>query len=85
MKDMKRAAIATLLFVGVFALCIWTGRSSATILPSRSQLLEEMNQAQRSQEIIASLRREVAGETLRRIEQDPMHRYGGQTPVGKNH
>ena len=82
---MRRAVIAVLLFAGVFALGIWTGRSSATVLPSRSQLLEEMNQAQKSQEIIISLKRELARETIRRIEQDPMHRYGGQPLLGKSH
>jgi hypothetical protein len=82
---MRRAAILTLSFVGVFSLGIWTGRYSATILPSRSRLLDEMNQARTSQEIIVNLRRELASETIRRIEQDPMHRYGGQTPVGKSH
>ena len=80
---MKRLGIFILIFVGVFCLGIWTGRKSATILPSQSQLHDEMNQAQRSHEIIVNLRSELRRETLRRIENDPLHRYGGQPPIGK--
>jgi len=81
---MKRAAISTLILVGMFSLGIWTGRSSTAILPRQTQLSDEMNQALKFQALKlreAEIRRELIREIYRRLTQDPPRRYGVQNSV----
>ena len=73
---MKRAAVPTLAIAGIFVLGFWTGRSTASIWPSQSQLSKEMTQSLEFREAV--IRREYAREAALRISRDPLHRYGGQ-------
>lgn len=78
---MKRAVLSTLIGIGLLSFGFWTGRSSASFLPSSTQLLDEMNQAVKqaaqTNEVIF-LREMLRREMALRIAADPLHRYGGQ-------
>lgn len=78
---MKRAVLSTLVGIGLLSFGFWTGRSSASLLPSDAQIVSDMNQAVKqaaqTNEVIF-LREMLRREMALRIAADPLHRYGGQ-------
>ena len=78
---MKRAALSTLIGIGILSVGIWSGRKSVAILPTNTQIIDDMNMAVRQlsqTNEVNFLREMVRREMQLRIEQDPSHRYGGQ-------
>jgi len=78
---MKRAALSTLIGIGILSVGFWSGRKSVTFLPTNTQISDEMNMAVRQlaqTNEVNFLREMVRREIQSRIENDPQHRYGGQ-------
>jgi hypothetical protein len=77
---MKRTALLALGVMFMFSLGNLGGKNFNVILPSRTQLLDDMNQAMVHATELKQLREDNRRERLQIIVADPMHRYGGQLP-----